>query len=487
MPIPPSKDPPCYPLRQGNIAIPYIDGEKAMERIFNAILNAQSKVWLTTCFVNVHFKIPSFDKSIIKIISEVSQKQNIDFRVLAWRSKVIGGDFEGTNKDFKILKSLNCKAKIRWDSNKIGCHHQKIFIIDDKIAFVGGVNMDETHIDSSAHDRKKPHPTHDLFCEIRGPAVRDVIHNFVQRWNEATEKNKQYGSFPKDTRPDNLSDCPEQPPQKNEGNIKIQVTRTIPRNVYPSISNGEYSIRESYLNAINNAQRYIYLENQYFFDKVSHYSIIRALIYAAYRGVKIFVVLPGDPDLTKIFSKDFLKEVKNHPNIYVYILATSYQDNKKGGTVYSYNDIYVHAKLFIVDDEWYSIGSANISYQSLRTDSEMNVAVWDPDGAKKLRQDLWKEHLEYSDNNKIQHNQQVIIDGDIEAAFEQWWFFARANRYCLVTKVRAENRLLPLDIKKYTSFSRQKVIGYIKNKYEKSKKWLFGKLGSSIEMIREHT
>lgn len=39
-------------------------------------------------------------------------------------------------------------------SNKLGCNHQKIFIIDDKIAFVGGINMDETHIDVCAHMRK---------------------------------------------------------------------------------------------------------------------------------------------------------------------------------------------------------------------------------------------------------------------------------------------------------------------------------------------
>jgi len=485
MPILSAKEPPCYPPRQGNIAIPYIDGKEAMERVFNAILNAQSSVWLTMCYVKIHFKIPSFNKSIIETISEVSQKENMDFRILAWRSKAIRGDFEGTKKDFKILKDLNCKAKIRWDSNKLGCHHQKIFIIDDKIAFVGGINMDETHIDTSAHDRKKPHPTHDLFCEIRGPAVRDVIHNFVQRWNEATEKNKKYGSFPQDTKPDNISDYPEQPPQKNEGNIKIQVTRTIPRNVYPSISNGEYSIRESYLNAINNAQRYIYLENQYFFDKVSHYSIIRALIYAAYRGVKIFVILPGNPDFTKLFSIEFLREVRNHPNIYVYTLATSYEDNRESKAIYSYNDIYVHAKLFIVDDEWYSIGSANVSYQSLRTDSEINVAVWDRDGAEKLRQDLWKEHLEYSDNSKIQYNQEVIIDNSIEDAFEQWWLFARANRYYRMTKARAENRLMPLDIKKYTSF--KKGFGYIKDICEKLKKQLFSILGGLIEMIREHT
>ena len=115
----------------------------------------------------------------------------------------------------------------------------------------------------------------------------------------------------------------------------------------------------------------------------------------------------------------------------------------------------------------------------------MNVAVWDCNGAKKLRQDLWKEHLEYSDNNKIQYNQEVIVDNSIEDAFEQWWFFARANRYYRMTEEKAENRLMPLDIKKYTSF--KKWCGYIKAIYEKSKKGLSGILGSLIVIIREHT
>ncbi|MHC4489473.1 MAG: phospholipase D-like domain-containing protein, partial [Planctomycetota bacterium] len=136
MAILPASIEPCYPQRGGNIAITYIDGEKAMKRIFNVILNSQAKVWLTMCFVDIHFKIPPFNKSIIEIISKVSQKENMDLRVLAWRSKIESGDFAGTKKDFKILKELDCKAKIRWDSNKLGCHHQKIFIIDDKIAFV---------------------------------------------------------------------------------------------------------------------------------------------------------------------------------------------------------------------------------------------------------------------------------------------------------------------------------------------------------------
>lgn len=485
MPIPSASIGSCYPQREGNIAIPYIDGEKAMQRIFGAIVNAQSKVWLTMCFVDVNYVIPSFNKSIMEIISDISHNQNVDVRVLAWRSKVKSGDFAGTKNDFKVLKNLNCKAKFRWDSNKLGCHHQKIFIIDTQIAFVGGINMDETHIDSNTHNRMKPHSTHDLFCEIRGPAARDVTDNFVQRWNEATEKNKKYGSYPQDPKPGDLSYPPEPPPQNIEGDVSIQVTRTIPAKVYKSVTEGEYSIRESYLNAINNAQKYVYLENQNFFDKVSHYSIIRALIYAAYRGVKIFVILPANPDFTKLLSFEFLSEVKNHPNIYVYTLATSYEASLGSVVTYGYNDIYVHAKLFIVDDEWYSIGSANISYQSLRTDSEMNVAVWDPNGAKNLRQDLWKEHLEYSNNHRIQYSQAVIIDGNIEDAFEQWWFFAGANRYYRRTRWRAENRVMPLDIKKYTSLKKR--IGYVKDQYVRLKKQFSGTLGSLIEMIREST
>jgi len=118
MSILPAKESPCYPPRENNIAVPYIDGVLAMEHIFNAILKAQSSVWLTMCYAKIHYKIPPFNKSIINIISEVSRKENLDFRILAWRSKAIGDDFEGTKEDFRKLKNLDCKAKIRWDSNK---------------------------------------------------------------------------------------------------------------------------------------------------------------------------------------------------------------------------------------------------------------------------------------------------------------------------------------------------------------------------------
>ena len=119
MSIPPASKGQCYPQREGNTAIPFIDGEKAMKRIFNKIKRAKSKVWLTMCFVDINFKIPSFEESIIEMISKVSQKKNMDFRVLAWRSKVSSGDFEGTKDDFELLEKNNCKAKNIMLSSKI--------------------------------------------------------------------------------------------------------------------------------------------------------------------------------------------------------------------------------------------------------------------------------------------------------------------------------------------------------------------------------
>jgi phosphatidylserine/phosphatidylglycerophosphate/cardiolipin synthase-like enzyme len=60
---------------------------------------------------------------------------------------------------------------------------------------------------------------------------------------------------------------------------------------------------------------------------------------------------------------------------------------------FTYRDIYVHSKTTIVDDEWFSVGSANLNNRGLVTDSEINALVHDPALAKSLRLNLWAEHL----------------------------------------------------------------------------------------------
>jgi len=64
-----------------------------------------------------------------------------------------------------------------------------------------------------------------------------------------------------------------------------------------------------------------------------------------------------------------------------------------GPTGYRYHPIYLHAKVAVVDDEWLSVGSANLNRRGLATDSEMNVQSIAPTVARALRIRLWAEHL----------------------------------------------------------------------------------------------
>src|SRR6478609_10515989 len=56
--------------------------------------------------------------------------------------------------------------------------------------------------------------------------------------------------------------------------------------------------------------------------------------------------------------------------------------------------VYIHAKIAIVDDEWFTLGSANLNEHSLFNDTEMNVVTHDPGLARATRLRLWGEHLE---------------------------------------------------------------------------------------------
>ena len=77
--------------------------------------------------------------------------------------------------------------------------------------------------------------------------------------------------------------------------------------------------------------------------------------------------------------------------------------------------IYVHSKIMIVDDQWMTVGSANIDKNCFKDSSELNVGVASPGLARELRERLWKEHLQDSSNF------------DFEQGFSAWERLANEN------------------------------------------------------------
>jgi phosphatidylserine/phosphatidylglycerophosphate/cardiolipin synthase-like enzyme len=349
--------------------------------------------------------------------------KGVEIKVLLWESLNIPG-FSHYNpeeaRDQLTQVGVTCLLD---DSARGIMHHpieslhQKISIVDGTHAFVGGVDPmveygdDFDRWDTPSHpfstplrrtrDGKTPHPWHDAHTLIEGPAAGDVELNFRERWNDLVQRHHW---------DDNLL-VPEHPPAPPlESKSLVQVARTIPEHTYsfePLIIRG---IAQLYANALNNAQHFIYLENQYLWlraytgldisllgsDSPNMERNIRELAEALRRGVTVAILLPDHPSPGRAFSDASIKHLREQApeavtegRLHIFCLGTS--GRREDGE--HYRPIYVHSKVAIVDDVWATVGSGNLNNRGMCDDTEMNVATLDAELALGLRLMLWAEHL----------------------------------------------------------------------------------------------
>ena len=184
-----------YPTRGGNLVRPWIDGEPAFRRICEAIETAQHTVWATITFMWPSFRMPDGRGSALDVL-ERAARRGIDVRLIFWRpddetANLRRNAFWGSSDHFDLLAQHYPNLKIRWDRAHPGyCQHQKSWLIDAErettTAFVGGINLNPHSLVAPGHQGEGQN--HDVYVELRGPALADVQHNFVQRWNESSER-----------------------------------------------------------------------------------------------------------------------------------------------------------------------------------------------------------------------------------------------------------------------------------------------------------
>ncbi len=302
------------------------------------------------------------------------------------------------------LRERRSKIKIRWDrAAKTYCQHQKSWLIDagepGEIAFVGGINLGAHSMTAQGHADSNAGHVHDVYCELRGPCATDVHHNFVQRWNEASERSTAQGFWPETGATDlAFPQCV----SSEAGNGIVQIQRTIraghhadvtatPGGKPFDIANGEASIFEQYTKAIDAAREAIYIEDQY----IASPQIVEHLHGALNRGVEVVFLCPADPEQQIKDSRrkpkalpfyERITALGTHPNFTLAGIAARQTDGSE-------RILYVHDKIMLVDDQWATIGSCNIATQSFFNDAEMNVSVWDADFVRALRGKLLDEHL----------------------------------------------------------------------------------------------
>jgi phosphatidylserine/phosphatidylglycerophosphate/cardiolipin synthase-like enzyme len=307
------------------------------------------------------------------------------------------------------------------------CHHQKAIVVDGRVAFVGG--MDLTTLggdrwDTPAHPLRFGPNWHDVALRIEGEAVADVEHNIRQRWRAVTD-----------------DDLPHAAPVVDPAwATSVQIVRTIPPRTYRFAPDGEFGVHHAYLAAIEAARRFVYLENQYLWSP----EVVDALaaVIAARRGdrFRVMLVLPARAEEGKWDNDQHVDRLRRLDGgrgvVSVYCSYASGPGSGPRGFVY--RPVYVHAKAAVVDDEWFTAGSANLNGRGFVTDSELNAVGVDPTVARALRLALWAEHLRVPAAELADRDPLDVID-------ELWPARADANAAVL----RAGDRPLPSPVYRY--------------------------------------
>ncbi|MHB8577763.1 MAG: phospholipase D-like domain-containing protein [Dehalococcoidia bacterium] len=387
------------PPRLHNRVTPLIDGAAFLTELQAALGRAQSYVYVAGWCLTPGLPLQRgsrqvlIDKRLLSVFSAAAER--VPVRVLIWGGAravlhPTRADMEDVVRAFQTRTGGDLICRLDNTAHFSHCHHQKAIVIDGQVAFVGGMDLTTfqgDRWDVPGHPLRAGPNWHDVQLKLEGELVSDVEHNFRQRWQDSCRS-----CFP----PGVPEELPHRDPASDQAwETPAQVVRTIAHHVYESVPRGEFGIYHVYLEALRRARRFIYVENQYLWAPEVMEVLLDHLQRPPSARFRIVIVLPAGAHSGKWDNDQHVKELRAADGgrgiVFVYSLYAS--GPSAGVHAFRYRPVYVHAKVAVIDDEWLTVGSANLNDRGLVTDSEMNVVVKDPALATGLRTDLWAEHL----------------------------------------------------------------------------------------------
>ena len=309
-----------------------------------------------------------------------SDRPDLDVRILCWRSAIP----VAATQDFFPLRARKCFAgsgvRFVLDSRlPLGaCHHQKMIVIDDAVAFCGGGDIGPDRWDTPAHLDDDPRrekskfktpcydSRHEVMSLVDGPPAAALGDLFRDRWARATGEML---AKPAAAPPAAWPSCVE--PLFHD--VSVGLSRTC------GAWHDHPEVRESealYLASIAAAKHCIYLENQYFTAPAMAEALADRL--ASLDGPEVILISTEHSpswfdqmtmDRTRSMFIKRLKDADRHGRFHAYSPVTTL------GRI-----IIVHAKLAIIDDQLLRIGSSNMNNRSAGFDTECDLSI-EADGA----------------------------------------------------------------------------------------------------------
>lgn len=243
--------------------------------------------------------------------------------------------------------------------------HRKIVVIDDSIAYTGGMNVADYYIKGT----EQVGSWRDMHCRLTGPVVAQLQEIFAHIWEKVT-------GAPPTTHPSPLTTHPS-PPTTHPSSVAI-VNREPGKQFTADgrLLGKNDAMRFFYVNAIDAARDTLRIINPYF---TLTPSIHKALKRAIKRGVTVDILLSAKSDIPLT------------PDCCFY---NAHKLMKRGARVWLYQPGFHHSKIMMVDGLFCTVGSANLDARSMRFDYEENAVILDTIVTRQLDQMFCRDTLE---------------------------------------------------------------------------------------------
>ena len=226
--------------------------------------------------------------------------------------------------------------------------HRKICVIDGKVGFTGGINLGDEYIN------RKVRFGHwkDTAVMLRGDAVQSLTMMFLQMWNVSERKPENYERY--------LT-------PKRKG-LKRELGYVIPYADSPF--DNENVGEEVYFHILNHAKKYVHIMTPYL---ILDNDMITTLTRVAKSGIEVIIIMPHIPD-----------------KWYAFVVAkTYYKELIEGGVqIYEYTPGFVHAKVFVSDDDTATVGTINLDYRSLYLHFECGAFIYNNSEIDRIERDF---------------------------------------------------------------------------------------------------
>ena len=376
-----------------------IDGEDYFAALANAMEQAKHTITIVGWDIRSGLLLePTRSKEKLgdRLVRLLDKTPTLEVRLLIW--------------DWAVAYSLDREFLPQWQMAPLhdrltfvfddalptgAAHHEKVVVIDGHLAFVGGLDLTDGRWDTSDHDPanayravadsgSKQMPFHDVMMAIDGEAAAAVAELVERRWQRATDSELALRS---EQQPDEGSGpWPEgvEPVLEHE---RIAIARTRPD--YAGTSRAR-EIEALYEAAIATAERLVYIENQYLTVR----SIAQGLAQRLRDCPKLEVAIITPDECEGALENAVMDQGRAR---FTATLRDAASDRVAVLTPFSRGvGIHVHAKVMVVDDRFFTMGSANLANRSMGVDSEINLAIEHSEASPVIRgwrRRLLAEHL----------------------------------------------------------------------------------------------